>query len=49
MSTPLPPSIIPGQEAYTVDEVHGVSLWRGAARRMRRNPSAIIGAAIVLT
>lgn len=26
----------------------GVSLWRGAFRRMRRNPSAIVGAVIVL-
>lgn len=26
----------------------GVSLWRGAFRRMRRNPSAVVGAAIVL-
>ena len=30
------------------DEVHGVSLWRGAFRRVRRNPSAIVGAVIVL-
>lgn len=29
-------------------EVHGVSLWRGAARRLRRNPTAIAGALIVL-
>jgi peptide/nickel transport system permease protein len=29
-------------------EEAGVSLWRGAFRRMRRNPSAILGAAIVL-
>lgn len=27
---------------------HGVSLWRGAMRRLRRNPSAILGALIVL-
>lgn len=27
---------------------HGVSLWRGALRRLRRNPSAILGALIVL-
>lgn len=30
------------------DEERGTSLWRGAARRLRRDPSAIIGAAIVL-
>lgn len=30
------------------DEERGVSLWRGAFRRLRRNPSAIIGAAIML-
>jgi peptide/nickel transport system permease protein len=29
-------------------EEHGVSLWRGAMRRLRRNPSAILGALIVL-
>lgn len=32
---------LPGEE-------HGVSLWRGAWRRLLRNPSAIIGALIVL-
>jgi peptide/nickel transport system permease protein len=30
------------------DDERGVSLWRGAFRRLRRNPSAIIGAAIML-
>lgn len=29
-------------------EEHGVSLWRGAARRLRRNPTAILGLLIVL-
>ncbi len=31
------------------DDERGVSLWRGAWRRLRRNPSAIIGAALMLT
>ncbi len=35
-------------EAAVGDEVHGVGLWRGAFRRLRRNPTAIIGALIVL-
>lgn len=30
------------------DDERGTSLWRGAFRRLRRNPSAIIGAVIVL-
>jgi len=30
------------------DDERGVSLWRAAFRRLRRNPSAIIGTAIVL-
>ena len=30
------------------DDERGTSLWRGAFRRLRRNPSAIIGAAIML-
>ncbi|MFT4165796.1 MAG: ABC transporter permease [Microlunatus sp.] len=30
------------------DDERGTSLWRGAFRRLRRSPSAIIGAAIVL-
>jgi peptide/nickel transport system permease protein len=30
------------------EELHGVGLWRGAFRRLRRNPSAIVGAIIVL-
>ena len=29
------------------EDERGTSLWRGAFRRLRRNPSAIIGAAIV--
>ena len=30
------------------DDARGVSLWRGAFRRLRRNPTAIVGAVIVL-
>jgi peptide/nickel transport system permease protein len=30
------------------DDERGVSLWRGAWRRLRRNPSAIIGAVLML-
>jgi peptide/nickel transport system permease protein len=30
------------------DDERGTSLWRGAFRRLRRSPSAIVGAAIVL-
>jgi peptide/nickel transport system permease protein len=40
----LPPAHEPERQA---DE-HGVSLWRGASRRLVRNPSAIIGAVIVV-
>jgi len=32
----------------TTAEDRGVSLWRGAFRRLRRNPTAILGAVIVL-
>ena len=46
----LPPGHRPARRARTSAEaeVHGVSLWRGAFRRVRRNPSAIAGAIIVL-
>ena len=56
MTIPLPPSRGPvtgndpaGPEsgAYEEDE-RGLSLWRGAWQRLRRNPTAIVGAAIVL-
>ncbi len=36
-------------EAGIDDEGKGLSLWRGAWQRLRRNPSAIAGALIVLT
>lgn len=35
-------------EGVRHDEEKGVSLWRGAARRLRRNPSAVLGASIML-
>ena len=46
MTIPLPPAHA-GPALPVLDEQPGVSLWRAAWRRMRRNPSAIVGAAIV--
>jgi peptide/nickel transport system permease protein len=37
----------PGSLVPLTEEDRGVSLWRGAWRRLRRNPSAIIGAVLV--
>ena len=49
MSIHLPPATDPpGALGLPEAEVHGVSLWRGAFHRVRRNPSAIAGAFIVL-
>ena len=58
MTIPLPPSSGPtegatapieGPGALPADEEgKGLSLWRGAWRRLRRNPTAMIGAAIIL-
>jgi peptide/nickel transport system permease protein len=56
MTIPLPPAHgrvtgadLEGPEsgAFEEDE-RGLSLWRGAWQRLRRNPTAIVGAAIVL-
>lgn len=56
MTIPLPPAqgpitgndpLGPESGAYEDDE-RGLSLWRGAWRRLRRNPTAIAGALIVL-
>jgi peptide/nickel transport system permease protein len=48
MSITLPPAgAPPASVGLAEDEIHGVSLWRGAFRRVRRNPSAIAGAIIV--
>jgi peptide/nickel transport system permease protein len=47
MSIQLPPAtLVP--DATAVEEQRGVGLWKGAFRRMRRNPTAIAGALIVL-
>jgi peptide/nickel transport system permease protein len=56
MSIPLPPSSGPvtgseltGPESGAWEEdSRGLSLWRGAWQRLRRNPSAIAGALIIL-
>ncbi|MEJ7831795.1 MAG: ABC transporter permease [Nocardioides sp.] len=52
MSLPMMPTgPESGAGTLTLDvaaEEHGVSLWRGAGRRLRRNPTAIAGALIVL-
>jgi peptide/nickel transport system permease protein len=48
VSITLPPASRPPEIlGLAEDEIHGVSLWRGAFRRVRRNPSAIAGAIIV--
>ena len=48
MSITLPPAGAPPSSlGLAEEEIHGVSLWRGAFRRVRRNPSAIAGAIIV--
>jgi peptide/nickel transport system permease protein len=44
--TSLPGAAMP--DITMTEEVHGTGLWRGAFRRLRRNPSAIVGAIIVL-
>ncbi len=58
MTVPLPPSSGPAEGATAPiegpgalpadEEGKGLSLWRGAWRRLRRNPTAMIGAAIIL-
>ncbi|MDP3892865.1 ABC transporter permease [Nocardioides sp.] len=49
MTLPIPPAH-GGEEMVlaTPDDEPGVSLWRSAGRRLRRNPTAIVGASIVL-
>jgi peptide/nickel transport system permease protein len=42
------PATLDALVADTQHEERGVSLWRGAFRRLRRNPSAILGATLVL-
>jgi len=47
MSTPLPAdSAMP--DITMVEDLKGGGLWKGAFRRMRRNPTAIAGALIIL-
>lgn len=48
MSIQLPPATLVPETPALVEEQRGVGLWRGAFRRMRRNPTAIAGALIVL-
>ncbi|NYG57668.1 peptide/nickel transport system permease protein [Nocardioides daedukensis] len=51
MSIPLPPSsgsaAVQAADPMGVDDIAGVGLWRGALRRLVRNPTAIVGAVIV--
>ena len=47
MSLQIPPVSL-GPDGGADEEFHGVGLWRGAFRRMRRDPTAIAGALIVL-
>ncbi|MBD8869514.1 ABC transporter permease [Nocardioides donggukensis] len=48
MTIPLPPSGAGTDPLLTTaDDAPGVSLWRAAWRRLRRNPTAIVGAVIV--
>ncbi|MBA2444756.1 MAG: ABC transporter permease [Nocardioidaceae bacterium] len=46
--TMAPPLMSPSDPMLGVDPEHGTSLWRGAWRRLRRNPVAILGALLVL-
>ncbi|WP_181311030.1 ABC transporter permease [Nocardioides campestrisoli] len=48
MSIPIPPAQTTGFDLVPVDDAPGVGLWRAAWRRLRRNPTAIVGALIVL-
>jgi peptide/nickel transport system permease protein len=46
MTLQIPPVTL--ADTLAGEELHGVGLWKGAFRRMRRNPTAIAGALIVL-
>jgi peptide/nickel transport system permease protein len=49
MTIDLPPaSGTPAEPGIAVADVRGSGLWRGAWQRLRRNPTAIVGALIVL-
>ncbi|WP_319804544.1 ABC transporter permease [Nocardioides malaquae] len=48
MTIPLPPAQAGSPDLLGLpDDEPGVGLWRAAARRLRRNPAAIVGALIV--
>ena len=49
MTIDLPPaSGVPAEPGLAAGDVHGSGLWRGAWDRMKHNPTAIVGALIVL-
>jgi peptide/nickel transport system permease protein len=48
VSAPLPPAGGSPDVLVTADDAPGVSLWRAAGSRLRRNPTASVGAVIVL-
>lgn len=48
MSIPLPPAGGAQIATTPVDDAPGIGLWRGAFSRLVRNPTAIVGALIVL-
>ena len=48
MTDSLPPAGPSATALLTPDDEPGVGLWRAAGRRLRRNPTAIVGALIVL-
>jgi peptide/nickel transport system permease protein len=49
MTIDLPPAGgVPAEPGLAAGDVHGSGLWRGAWDRLKRNPSAIAGALIVL-
>ena len=49
MSIPIAPGgPVAGIEPVGGPDEHGTSLWKGAWKRLRRNPSAILGAVIIL-
>jgi peptide/nickel transport system permease protein len=49
MTIDLPPaSGVPAEPGLATGDVHGSGLWRGAWDRLKHNPTAIVGALIVL-
>jgi peptide/nickel transport system permease protein len=47
VSAPLPPAGPGSQVLATADDAPGVGMWRAAITRLRRNPTAIVGALVV--